>query len=87
MYYIKYAINLDVDNHKELILSLEKLSAYIYNKARPKEVVAQLVTSSRFGLVSPLVAREESTKELVKPDYEGISKLVKTRTKPRERFE
>lgn len=86
-HHIKYDINTSLSENKELILSLEKLSAYIYNKAKPREVVDNLISSNRFGLVSPLAMREEQQREVVKPDYEGIGKLVKTRTKPREHFE
>lgn len=86
--HLKYDINLSVNQNKQLILSLEKLSKNLYNKAKPREVIDQLFMPKKIGLlVNPLQRVEEERKPISKPDYEGISKLVKSKTnKPQGRF-
>lgn len=77
--HIKYDINLDIDSNKELIVSLEKLSKYIYNKANPREVIDNLFIQKKagIGLMNPLQHHIEETKNINKPDYDSISKLIK----------
>lgn len=84
--HIKYDINLSLSEHKDLILSLEKLSKTLYEKCKGVEVIDNLFLHKRIGLVSPLQQAEESRKPISKPDYEGISSLVKSKTKPKGRF-
>jgi len=78
--HIKYDINLDVQQNKELILSLEKLSKYIYNKANPREVIDNLFINKKIGLINPIQQHVEQTKEVIKPDYDGIASLVRSKT-------
>ena len=73
--HLVYDINLDRGRHKDLLLSLEKLSKLIFDKAHPKEVVDRTLQSKGFGLQAPM--RKEKEVELVKPDYSGISSLLK----------
>lgn len=73
--HIKYEINLNPNEHKTLLLSLEKLSKLIYDKAYPKEVLDAPITAASFGLVSAL--HRQKPQELVKPDYNSISALLK----------
>lgn len=75
----KYAINNDLDQHKQLLLSLEKLSKYIYEKAKPREVIDNLFMNREFAIVNPVQQQIENTKAINKPDYEGISKLIKSK--------
>jgi len=50
------------------------------------EVIDNLFLHKKIGLVSPLQQAEESRKPISKPDYEGISSLVRSKTKPQGRF-
>lgn len=87
--HIKYDINLDLHKNKEFLLSLEKLSKHIFEKAKPKELVDNLFKKQSFGLVNPLAQIEEEKREVVKPDYDGISRLVRSKSatnKPNGRF-
>lgn len=84
--HIKYDINLSIGQNKDLLLSLEKLSKYIYNKAKPSEVIDNLFIHKKIGLINPLQKAIEVRKEVTKPNYEGISQLVKSKTKPQGRF-
>lgn len=85
--HIKYDINLNIEEHKTLILSLEKFSKTIYTKAKNVEIIDNLFTKKKIGLVNPLEALTERTKPTARPDYEGISKLVRSKTtKPLGRF-
>lgn len=78
--HLRYDINLHVsDYQKNLILSIEKLSKHIYNKASPREVIDNLFLEKKIGLVNPLKQAEAVKAELVKPDYTGLSNLVKKR--------
>lgn len=69
----------DAQTHKNLIFSLEKLSKYIYNKANGVEVIDNLLLSKKmpFGLLNPIQRKIEENKVVAKPDYEGISNLIK----------
>lgn len=78
--HIKYDININRVEHKTLLLALEKLSRLIFDKAQPKEVMEQVLTPRQFGLVNVLQRQKEVDKELKKPDYEGISNLLKPAT-------
>jgi hypothetical protein len=80
--HIKYDINTDLLQHKVFILSLEKLSKHIYEKAKPRELVDNLFKKQTFGLLNPLAQIAEDKREVHKPDYEGISKLVRTKAAP-----
>lgn len=77
--HIKYDINLDINSNKELIVGLEKLSKVIYNKANPREIIDNLFIQKKvnIGLMNPLQQHIEENKEVKKPDYDGISKLIK----------
>lgn len=73
-------------DNKNLIMSLEKLSKDIYAKAKPSEVIDRLINKKkRIGLVTPL-AEMRDDEELVKPDYSGIGKLVKSKQAKLDRF-
>lgn len=86
--HIKYDINSSLQEHKKMILSLEKLSKTLYEKARGRELVNTLFSKKDIGLVlNPLQRHLEATKPVEKPDYEGISKLVRSKNhKPLGRF-
>lgn len=73
--HIKYDINLNRMEHKGLLIGLERLSKLIYDKAYPKEVLDEPLKPSHFGLASVLAATKKV--EQVKPDYNGISNLLK----------
>ena len=79
--YLRVSIhgNMDAQNHKELITSLEKLSKYIYEKAKPKEVLENLFLKkeNRIGLMNPLLLHVEENKPIEKPDYQGIANLIR----------
>lgn len=75
--HIRYDINLNRMEHKPLLLGLEKLSKLIFDKAYPREVVDALLAPKQFGLVNALGRLKEDTREVVKPDYNGISSLLK----------
>lgn len=79
--YIRSSIhgNTDAQNHKDLISTLEKLSKYIYEKARPREVIDNLFLSKKinFGILNPIAQAAEQKKVVEKPDYQGIAALVK----------
>lgn len=85
--HIKFDINLSLSEHKTLILSLEKLSKHVYDKAKPLELLDNLFLKKKLGLFNPLQRIEEQAKQSnSKADYEGISALVRTKTKPTSRF-
>lgn len=85
--HIKYDINLSLSQNRELLLSLEKLSRYLYDKAKPSELIDNLFTKNTLGMViNPLQQIEAARKVPNKPDYEGISSLIKSKTKPQGRF-
>lgn len=88
-YYVQHDINLDVREYKGLLNSLEKLSKHIYDKARPSELITNLFAKTNLGISNRLAEYEEKVKasKSQKPDYEGISKLIRTKTAvPRDRF-
>lgn len=85
--HLKFDLNLEVNQNKQLILGLEKLSKELYAKAKPKEVISKLFDKNQFGLYSPLDKMEEEKKDHQKPDYEGIGQLVRSKAhKPVGRF-
>lgn len=85
--YLRVSINVQVDEHKDLIIGLEKLSKYIYEKCKSKEVIDSLFLPKKFGLTNPLQEIEQRTKPVEKPSYEGIASLVRSKTsKPVGRF-
>lgn len=85
--HIRYDINLDVQENKDLLLSLERLSKHIYEKAKPREVIDNLFLSKKIGLINPIQEAEEKRKEVTKPNYDGIGSLVRSKTKPQGRFD
>lgn len=80
--YLRLSINVTVQEHKDLIVGLEKLSKYIYEKAKPKEIVNTVMNQKRVGLVNRLQEINLDNREVIKPDYEGIGKLIRQRVKP-----
>lgn len=86
--HIKYDINLDIENTRKLLLTLEKLSKVIYEKASGRELIDKLLdkTKGGLGLINPLQRKMEQSKEeeVVKKDYQGLSELL--RKKPKGRF-
>lgn len=75
-----YSLNTSGAQHKKLLLSLERLSRLIYNKAHVKEVVSRLFVGSHqtggFGL-STAMAHTLKEEQERKPDYSSISELLK----------
>lgn len=85
--HMKYDINLSVNENKEMLFALEKLSKVVYEKASPREVIDNLFAEKKLGFsVNPLQASRQEKKELSKPNYDGISQLVRSKTKPQSRF-
>lgn len=85
--HIKFDINLQLDQYKQMIIDLERLSKYIYDRASGREVIDKLFVSKKFGIADPFTAKREADKPQVKPDYQGIASLVRTKTtKPLGRF-
>lgn len=78
--------NIDAQNHKDLILSLEKLSKYIYEKAQPKEVLDNLFLrkENKIGIMNPMQQHMEMNKPIQKPDYQGIAMLIKRKNHTNE---
>lgn len=86
--HMKYDINLSIAENKEMLFSLEKLSKEVYNKAQPREVIDNLFIHKKIGfVVNPLQAAQEERKVVNKPNYDGISQLVRSKTKPQGRFD
>lgn len=86
--HMKYDINTDTNKFRSFIMSLEKLSKDIYNKANRNEVINNLFVSSQFGITNPFQQSilEERESRANKPNYEGISDLIRKRNTPRGRF-
>lgn len=76
-FHINNSINIDVTNYKEMLMQLERLSRYIYDKAKPEEVTTQFDIRDLFGIRAKL--DEPANKPLEKPDYDSISRLIKKR--------
>lgn len=79
-HHIRTAINSDIAQHRDMILSIEKFSKKIYDKAYAEEVVVDVTQQVSLGLRNPLEDLQKKTKVVNKPDYEGISKLVRQKT-------
>lgn len=79
-YNMKYDINIS-EVPRELMISLDKFCKYIYNKATAKEIVGDKINSMRFGLRPRLEVEPTQETSMIKPDYEGISKLIRQRTR------
>lgn len=76
--HLKYDINLNKNEYKELLISLEKLSKTIYERARSTEIVGGFTILNNFGMRNSLVKLEEE-KNVNKPDYSGISEFFTTK--------
>lgn len=88
-YYVQHDINLDVREYKELLTSLEKLSKHIYDKAKPNELITNLFAKNNLGISNRLAEYDEAVRisKSQKPDYDGISKLIRTKVAvPKDRF-
>lgn len=85
---ITYDVNTNMEQHKKLITGLERLSKDIYNKASRHEVISNLSVANTFGITSSYQRRaeEEDERHKVKPNYKGISELVRKRKEPMGRF-
>ena len=84
--HIKYDINLDVSKYKPLILSLERFSKTLHSKAKNTELMNNLFTKKKIGLVNPLTTIKDRS-STARPDYEGIGDLVRSKSsKPLGRF-
>lgn len=81
--HIKYDINLDVNEYKDFIISLENLSKTIYGKMKNKELIKDLFVSGSepVGIRLPFDIIKKPEKEQAKPDYESISTLIRSRTR------
>lgn len=80
-HHAEVAINSDVPQHRDLLLSLEKFSKLIYGKATAKEVMRNPVISLDYGLLNPLSRLQMEQKEVHKPDYAGIGQLIRQKGK------
>lgn len=80
------AVNLDVHKHKDLVLSLESLSKLIYGKAYPNEVVINPMKAVNMGLLNPIAQMQIDKQPISKPDYEGIGRLIRQKTKVVQRW-
>lgn len=78
--HIRNDINLDVEENVKLLKALDSLSSYIHDKAKPRELINTNTVRSKFGLMSPLDQLEEKNKTVEKSNYEGISKLIRSKT-------
>lgn len=78
--YLSVAINTD-DKHKDLIDGLDRLSKLIYAKAAPSEVIDNLFINRKFGLVNPLQQSMQHQPEMIKPDYNSITDMLKKKQK------
>jgi len=78
--HISYDINVNINTHKDLLFSLEKLSKHIYEKARPVEVINNLPSSAKLGLVNNFTKVVADSNNTNKPEYQGISSLLKNKT-------
>lgn len=76
-HHIENAVNSDLMQHKDLVLSLEKFSKMIYGKAYPQEVAANPVLSASLGMLSPLARMQLENQPIHKPDYTGIGTLIR----------
>jgi hypothetical protein len=76
---MKYDIHL-TQIPKPLLASLDKFCKYVYGKATAKEIVGSKLDSLRFGIPNRMDPLPESTRFPVKPDYEGISKLIRQKS-------
>lgn len=85
--YMESSINNQSSKYASMLLDLEKLSKYIYNKASPKEVsVFKSDDMPKFGMkidLKPIHKKEPEP--IIKNEYEGISKLLKNRQHNRYR--
>lgn len=84
--YIKSSVHghTDANLYKDIILGLEELSKYIYNKAKPVEVIDNILLKKKvnFGLSNPLQEKIEQEKVIEnKPNYNSIKNLIKRNTK------
>lgn len=75
--HLKFDINVDRVKHKELLLGLERLSKIIYDKANPREVMDNLIVGKGFGLKSHMDVLKKDDRVFNKPDYKGLSTLLK----------
>ena len=80
-HHIHTAINSDLVEHKDLVMNLEKFSKLIYDKAMANEVVSNPMLSAQIGLLNPLVRLQLEQEVHTKPDYEGIGRLIRQKTK------
>lgn len=85
-HHMETAVNLDIHKHKDLVSSLESLSKLIYGKANPEEVVLNPLKAVNLGLISPIVQMQMDKQPVQKPDYEGIGRLIRQKTKPTQRW-
>lgn len=84
--HIRYDINLALDQSKELLIELEKLAKDLHNKAKPVELIDNLFAKRELGIRSPFQVLKEVKQVYQKPEYDGISKLIRSKTRPQGRF-
>lgn len=79
--YLRYHINHDEEQYRELLTSLEKFAKYLHDKLGTNELLDQLFIKKSFGIENPLVKKEKALelKDLPKPKYEGLSKLTQNK--------
>lgn len=75
--HIRYEINIDRTKHKDLLLSLERMSKLIYAKAYPREVIDTILIDKNIGLASPMDILRQPAQDITKPDYNGIGSLLR----------
>lgn len=80
--YMKYNLNTDEGQYKELLISLDKLGKYIYDKLSGDEVVERIFTKKPIGIQNPLDRLNKGSLEPIeKPEYEGLTNIVKGKTR------
>jgi len=79
--HITYSINTSHEEYKELIISLEKLSKYIYDRSTYMESVDNKLKQIKLGMVNRYVEMEQNNNivDKPKPNYNGINQLIKDR--------
>lgn len=83
--HLTHDVNIDYNEYKDLLNGLEKLSKHIYNKLNTRELISDLFSYKNIGIVNRIKEVEEQTKEIKKPNYEGISSLIKRHSQAKKK--
>ena len=84
--YSKNSINSETDivSNKSTINILEKLAKELHSRARDKELITTLFGDRKlgFGITTDYQRLTEEQRDNPRPDYEGISNLIKKKRNP-----